>query len=106
MMRPPTRALRSDEVESAPSMLERVEKRFGLKPERLIGDTAYRTALMLSWLVEQTRARRYVEPRTLYLDTTHDRYECRLANASRARVGLTSERMLLYRASKFDCGLR
>lgn len=48
-----TTAYRTDEVESARSMLERVEERFRLKPERLIADTAYGTGPMLGWLVEQ-----------------------------------------------------
>jgi hypothetical protein len=32
-------------------MIERTEERFGLKPERLVGDTAYGAAPMLNWLV-------------------------------------------------------
>ena len=46
-----TSANRTDEVGSTKTMLERVEQRFGLKPKRLIGDTAYGTAPMLGWLV-------------------------------------------------------
>ena len=70
-------------------MLERVEERFGLKPERLIGDTAYGTAPMLGWLVEQTQIEPHVpvwdkserHDGTLSradstLDAKHDRYEC------------------------------
>src|SRR4051794_39330495 len=34
-------------------MLERTEERFGLKPERLVADTAYGAAPMLNWLVEE-----------------------------------------------------
>jgi hypothetical protein len=34
-------------------MIERTEERFGLKPERLVGDTAYGAAPMLNWLVEE-----------------------------------------------------
>ena len=48
-----TPALRTDEVNSARTMLERVEERFDLKPERLIGDMAYGAAPMLGWLVEE-----------------------------------------------------
>ena len=39
-----TPALRTDEVNSTRTMIERVEKRFDLKPERLIGDMAYGSA--------------------------------------------------------------
>jgi len=48
-----TPALRTDEVNSARTMLERVEARFDLKPARLIGDMAYGAAPMLGWLVEE-----------------------------------------------------
>ena len=37
----------------AKTMIERTEQRFGLKPERLAGDTAYGSAPMLNWLVEE-----------------------------------------------------
>ena len=33
-------------------MIDRVEERFDLKPARLVGDTAYGTAPMLGWMVE------------------------------------------------------
>ena len=45
--------LRTDEVNSARVMLERVEERFALKPARLIGDMAYGPAPMLGWLVDE-----------------------------------------------------
>ena len=47
-----TPALRTDEVNSTRTMIERVEERFHLKPERLIGDMAYGAAPMLGWLVD------------------------------------------------------
>jgi hypothetical protein len=49
-----TPANRTAEVESTKVMIERVEERFDLTPERLIGDTAYGAAPMLAWLVEET----------------------------------------------------
>jgi transposase len=47
-----SRAIRQAEVGAAKTMIERTEERFGLKPERLVGDTAYGAAAMLNWLVE------------------------------------------------------
>ena len=41
-------------------MIERVEERFDLKPQRLIGDTAYGTAAMLNWLVNEKRIEPHV----------------------------------------------
>jgi hypothetical protein len=32
-------------------MIERVEQRFHIKPQRLAGDTAYGTASLLGWMV-------------------------------------------------------
>lgn len=111
-----TTALRSDEVESARSMLERVEERFGLKPERLIGDTAYGTAPMLGWLVEQKQIEPHVpvwdkserHDGTLSrgdftFDAKQDRYECPAGKHLTSTARMTSEDTLLYRASKFDC---
>jgi hypothetical protein len=53
-----TPAHRTEEVASVKTMLDRVEERFGLAPDRLIGDTAYGTAPMLAWMVED----RGIEP--------------------------------------------
>jgi hypothetical protein len=47
-----TPAHRGMEVESTKTMIERVEQRFGLKPDRLVGDTAHGTAPMLGWMVK------------------------------------------------------
>ena len=40
-----------DEVKATKTMIERTERRFGLKPERLLADTAYGTGKFLGWLV-------------------------------------------------------
>jgi hypothetical protein len=48
-----TTALRNQEVWSTPAMIERVQARFNLKVQKLIGDTAYGTAEFLSWMVEE-----------------------------------------------------
>lgn len=34
-------------------MIYRVEERFAFKPQRLAGDTAYGTAPMLGWMIEE-----------------------------------------------------
>jgi hypothetical protein len=47
-----TPAHRTQEVESMKTMIDRTEARFGLKPQRLVGDTAYGTAPMLGWMVK------------------------------------------------------
>jgi hypothetical protein len=46
-------ANRTQEAETNRTMIDRVEDRFGLKPQCLIGDAAYGTAAMLNWIIEQ-----------------------------------------------------
>src|ERR1700674_4621865 len=50
-----TPAWRTAEIKATRTMIERVEERFELKPERLIGEMAYGVAPVLGWLVEQER---------------------------------------------------
>jgi len=48
-----TPAHKADEINATKKMLERVEDRFDLKPDRLIGDTNYGTAAILGWMVRK-----------------------------------------------------
>ena len=48
-----TPTLRTAEVNATRTMIERVEERFDLKPERLIGDMAYGNAELLGWMVNE-----------------------------------------------------
>ena len=47
-----TAAHRTEETDATKTMIERVEERHHIKPQRLIGDTAYGTGPMLEWMVE------------------------------------------------------
>jgi transposase len=47
-----TAAHRIEETDATKTMIERVEKRHYIKPQRLIGDTAYGTGPMLEWMVQ------------------------------------------------------
>lgn len=62
----PTPAHRTAEVESTKKMIDRVEAQFDIKPERLIGETAYGTATMLAWMVEE----KDIEPHVPVWDKT------------------------------------
>ena len=112
-----TPALRTDEVNSARTMLERVEERFDLKPERLIGDMAYGAAPMLGWLVEEKQIAPHIpvwdksEPgdgtfgrSDFTFDAENNRYICPagklLKPAWRSRVKKNPFR---YRARQHDC---
>lgn len=48
-----TRANRRAEIAIAGTMIERVNERFDLRPQRLAGDTAYGAVRMLKWLVDR-----------------------------------------------------
>jgi hypothetical protein len=47
-----SRAIRQAEVGAGKTMVERTEECFGIKPERLAGDTAYGSGANLNWLVK------------------------------------------------------
>src|SRR5437588_10290013 len=69
------RAIRQAEVGAARTMIDRVEDRFGLYPEKLAADRAYGSAEMLGWLVHE----RGIEPHIPVFDKA-------------GRTGGTSER--------------
>jgi transposase len=112
-----SRAVRQAEVGAARTMLERTEERFGLKPRRLAADSAYGSAPMLNWLVEEKRIAPHIpvidkskrEDGTFSrgdfrYDEPTDTYVCptgRILTTSGTLVndGFT----LLYRGSTRDC---
>jgi transposase len=119
-----TPAHRTQEVESTKTMIERVEQRFGLKPERLVGDTAYGTAPMLGWMVQD----KGIEPHVPVWDKTErkdgtlsstefvwdgqaNQYQCPQGHAllserrafTKPRDHVTKDETIIYRASQHDC---
>ena len=119
-----TPTLRTAEVNATRMMIERVEERFDLKPERLIGDTAYGAAELLGWMVND----KGIEPHVPVLDRTQrddgtlsssdfqwdeqaDEYRCPQGNALRKqrrtfknlRTHITKAGTVIYRASQSDC---
>jgi transposase len=107
-----TPANRTAEVESTKVMVDRVEARFDLKPERLIGDTAYGTAPMLGWMVEE----KAIEPHVPVWDKTErkdgsfqrDAFQWdEAANEYRPfknpRTHITNANTIIYRSSERDC---
>jgi transposase len=111
-----TPAFRTDEVNSTRLMIERVEQRFHLKPQRLVGDTAYGTASLLGWMVNAKGIAPHVpvwdkserHDGTLSrgdftFDPVHDRYLCPAGGYLSTTGKITGEEMILYRASKLNC---
>lgn len=112
-----TRANRSDEIAVTETMIERVERRFGLAPQRLAGDTAYGAARLLKWLWDrgitphvpvwdkskQTGGRFTKED--FVFDRDRNVYICP-AGAELTHSGIVDQgRILPYRASKNDCSI-
>jgi hypothetical protein len=112
------------EVAATRTMLERVEDQFGLKPERLVGDTNYGSAAMLNWLVEEKQIAPHVpvHDKSERSDGTLSRsdfqwneeaneYRCPEGHALRSdrrsfknlRSHITKADTIIYRASTPNC---
>jgi hypothetical protein len=93
-----TAAHRTEEVEATKTMIERVEERFDLKPQRLIGDTVYGSAAMLGWLVDEKQIAPHIpvcdktkrsddslSSNAFRWDEQRDEYRCPQGHALRSR---------------------
>lgn len=112
------------EVEATKTMIERVEDKFDMKPDRLVGDTNYGSAAMLGWLVDEKQ----IEPHVPVWDKSErkdgtfsvsdfqwdeqaDEYRCPEGHALRndwrpfknPRTRITKADILIYRSSQHDC---
>ena len=67
-----TPALRTPEVWSTKTMIERLKDRFGLETKKLIGDTAYGTAEFLDWMVNEAN----IEPHVPVWDRGNEKEDC------------------------------
>lgn len=119
-----TPAFRTDEVNAARTMIDRVEERFEMKPSRLIGDMAYGAAELLGWMVKD----KAIEPHVPVWDKTQRKdetlsssdfdwdeeageYRCPQGHALRSqwrafknlRTHLTKADTIIYRSSQSDC---
>jgi transposase len=120
-----TAAHRTEETEATKTMIERVEERHDLKPQRLIGDTAYGTGPMLGWLVEDKGIEPHVpvweksnrEDGTFSVsdfqwDEQANEYRCPQGEPLRSQwrtfsnprdVNVTSAETIVYRSSHAAC---
>jgi hypothetical protein len=97
-------------------MLERTEERFGLKPQRLAADSAYGSAPMLNWLVEEKQ----ITPHIPVLDKSKredgtfsredfrydegaDTYTCPAGKTLTTTGLVNAGDTLFYRSSMVDC---
>jgi transposase len=121
-----TRAIRQAEVGASRTMLDRVEERWGLKPEWVAADSAYGSASNLAWLVKEKQIAPHIpvfgkSQRTdgtwsredFTWDGKNDRYICpegkELVQYWRTyatpRTGVDKDGCRRYRASKKDCAI-
>lgn len=113
-----SRAVRQAEVGAAKTMIDRTADRFGLLPGRLAGDTAYGSAEMLNWLVEERQIAPHIPviDKSARRDGTFAREDFRynhdsdLYTCPAGKTLVTSGTLvndgttLLYRGSTLDCG--
>ena len=119
-----TPAHRTQEVESTKTMVSRVEQRFGMKPDRLVGDTAYGTASMLGWMVQDKGIAPHIpvwdkserkdgtlSSSEFTWDEQANEYRCPQGHAllsdrrqfKQPRDRITKAGTILYSASQHDC---
>jgi hypothetical protein len=109
--------LRRKEVDATETMVERVEERFALKPDRIAGDTAYGTGKMLGWLVK-----REIDPHVpvwdqsevgadgkfvradFHYDRERDLYICPGGQELKTSGTVYDGTTLKYLAKRSDCG--
>jgi hypothetical protein len=119
-----TPAYRTQEVDSTRTTIARVEQRFHLKPQRLVGDTSYGSASMLAWMIDDKAIEPHVpvwENRTRSTGTfpnsdfqrleQSNEYRCPTGHALRSerrqfknpRTHVTKANTIVYRLSQLDC---
>ena len=112
-----SRAIRQAEVGAARTMLERTEGRFGLRPQRLAADSAYGSAPMLNWLVEEKQIAPHIpvidkskrkngtfSREEFRYDESSDAYICPAGKPLTTSGTLVNDGItLLYRGTKRDC---
>jgi transposase len=111
-----SRAIRQAEVGAAKTMIDRTKERFGLKPERLAADTAYGSAPMLDWLINERNIAPHIpvidkskrddgtfSREDFTFDKERDIYTCPAGKPLTTTRKVVNDEQLLYRASKLDC---
>ena len=110
-----TRANRIAEIAVAQTMLERVGRRFQLRPQRLAGDTAYGAVRLLKWLVDRNitphipvwdksaRSDGTFSRTDFVFDPERNIYVCPGGAKLTSTGNIDQGHIVYYRASKSDC---
>lgn len=104
------------EVEATKTMIDRVEEKFSMKPQRLVGDTNYGIAAMLGWLVDEKGITPHVpvwdksehhdgtfSRSDFVFDSENNRYVCPAGNYLKPPHRGKKLYPFRYRASLYDC---
>ncbi len=112
------------EVQATQTMLDRVEEKLGITPDRLVGDTNYGAAAMLAWLVDKKGIEPHVpvwdkaqrqdgtfsrgdfvwdEPANEYRCPNGKALRCDWRPLKNPRTHVTKADTIIYRASEHDC---
>ena len=110
-----TRANRVVEIAVTQTMMERVSRRFGLRPQRLAGDTVYGAVRLLKWLVDRSvtphipvwdKAARHdgtFSRADFVFDQERNIYICPGGAVLASTGNIDQGHIVYYRASKSDC---
>lgn len=104
------------EVEATKTMIDRVEEKFAIKPQRLVGDTNYGVAAMLGWLVDEKMIAPHVpvwdksehhdgtfSRSDFAFDSENNRYICPAGKYLKPAQRSQQKNPYRYRASLYDC---
>jgi hypothetical protein len=110
-----TRANRAVEIAVTQTMVDRVERRFDLRPKRLAGDTAYGAVRLLKWLVDRkitphvpvwdksARPDGTFSRADFVFDQKRNVYVCPGGAELTSTGNIDQGHTVYYRASKSDC---
>ena len=110
-----TRANRTVEIAVTETMLDRVERCFGLRPQRLAGDTVYGAVRLLKWLVDRqitphipvwdksARSDGTLSRADFVFERSRNIYICPNGKLLHTTGTVIDGSTLRYRASKLDC---
>jgi transposase len=107
---------KTTEVEATKTMINRVEDKFDIKPDRLVADTAYGSAPMLHWLVDEKAIEPHVSvweksERTdgtfsrsdFVFDENQNCYICPMGKILDTTGNVNHADAFIYRAHTYDC---
>ena len=111
-----SRSIRQGEVGAAKVMIERTEKRFGIKPDSLAADSAYGSGKNLAWLVDEQDIDPYIpvidksersdgtfSRADFSFDEENNVYICPNDKILKTTGKVVNNDQCLYLASKVDC---